>query len=40
MVVRGKLVYARITRSEMGGEQGDILLGSTRHKRMFLEFNG
>jgi hypothetical protein len=40
MVVRERLVYAGIARSEMGGEQGDLLLGSTWHKRGSLEFNG
>jgi hypothetical protein len=39
-VVRGRLVYARIAESEMGGEQGDLLLGTTWHKRRSLEFNG
>jgi hypothetical protein len=37
-VVQGKLVYARIAGSEMGGERGGILLRSTRHKRGSLEF--
>jgi hypothetical protein len=36
----GRLVYTRITESEMGGEQGDLLFRSTRHKRGYLEFNG
>jgi hypothetical protein len=40
MVVRGSLVYAGITGSEMGGKRGDLLFGSTRHKRGSLEFNG
>jgi hypothetical protein len=40
MVVRGRLVYAEIIGSEMGGERGDLFLGSTRHKRGSLEFNG
>jgi hypothetical protein len=31
-VVRGRLVYTEITESEMGGERGDLLFGSTRHK--------
>jgi hypothetical protein len=39
-VVSGRLVYAGITGSEMGGERGELLLGSTRHKRGSLEFNG
>jgi hypothetical protein len=40
-VVRGRLVYARITESEMGGERGDLLCGITRHKGGgSLEFNG
>jgi hypothetical protein len=39
-VVRGRLIYAGITGSEMGREQEDLLLGSTRHKRESLEFNG
>jgi hypothetical protein len=26
--------------SEMGGERGGLLFGSTRHKRGSLEFNG
>jgi hypothetical protein len=39
-MVRGRLVYAKITGSEMGGEQGDLLLESTRNKRGSLEFNG
>jgi hypothetical protein len=30
-------VYAE---SEMGGERGGLLFGSTRHKRGSLEFNG
>jgi hypothetical protein len=38
-VVRGRLVYAGITGSEMGGERGDLFLRSTRHKRGSLEFN-
>jgi hypothetical protein len=33
-------VYARIIGSEMGGERGGLLFGSTRHKRRSLEFNG
>jgi hypothetical protein len=40
MVVRGRLVYAGITGSEMDGEKGDVLLGTTWHKRGSLEFNG
>jgi hypothetical protein len=40
MVVRGRLVYAEIIGSEMGDERGDLFLGSTRHKRRSLEFNG
>jgi hypothetical protein len=39
MVVRGRLVYAGIAGSEMGDECGDLLLGSTWHKRGSLEFN-
>jgi hypothetical protein len=39
MVVRGRLVYVGIAGSEMGGERGDLLLRSTRHKRGSLEFN-
>jgi hypothetical protein len=39
-VVRGRLVYAEIGESEMRGERGDLFLGSTRHKRGSLEFNG
>jgi hypothetical protein len=35
-----KVVYAGITRSEMGGERGDLFLRSTMHKRESLEFNG
>jgi hypothetical protein len=38
-VVQGMLVYAEIAGSEMGGERGDLFLGSTRHKRGPLEFN-
>jgi hypothetical protein len=38
-VVFGRLVYTGIAVSEMGGERGDLFLGSTRHKRGFLEFN-
>jgi hypothetical protein len=38
-IVRGRLVYVGITRSKMGGERGDLFLGSTRHKRGSLEFN-
>jgi hypothetical protein len=33
-------VYARITESDMGGERGGLLFGSTRHKRGSIEFNG
>jgi hypothetical protein len=40
MVVLVRLVYARITGSEMGGERGDLLFRSTRHMRVSLEFNG
>jgi hypothetical protein len=40
MVVRGKLGYARIAGSEMGGEQGNLFFESTRDKRGSLEFNG
>jgi hypothetical protein len=40
MVVRGRLVYAEITGSEMGGERGELLFKSTKHKRGSLEFNG
>jgi hypothetical protein len=36
----GRLVYVGIAGSEMGGEQGDLLFGSTRHKRGSLEVNG
>jgi hypothetical protein len=39
-VVRGRLVYSRIAGSKMGGERGDLFLGSTRHKQGPLEFNG
>jgi hypothetical protein len=39
-VVWGRLVYDRIAGSEMGGERGELLLGSTWHKRGSLEFNG
>jgi hypothetical protein len=39
-VVRGRLVYAEIVGSEIGGERGDLFLGSIRHKRGSLEFNG
>jgi hypothetical protein len=39
-VVQERVVYAGITGSEMGGEQGDLLFGSTRHKRGSLKFNG
>jgi hypothetical protein len=39
-VVRGRLIYVGIIRSEMGGERGDLLFESTRHKRRSLEFNG
>jgi hypothetical protein len=39
-VVRGRLVDAKIIRSEMGGERGRLLFGSTWHKRVSLEFNG
>jgi hypothetical protein len=39
-VVWGRLVYAGIIGSEMGGEQGELLFASTRHKRGSLEFNG
>jgi hypothetical protein len=39
-MVRGRLVYAEIVRSEMGGERGDLFLGTTWHKRGSLEFNG
>jgi hypothetical protein len=38
--VRGRLVYAGSAGSEMGGERGNLFLGSTRHKRGSLEFNG
>jgi hypothetical protein len=38
-VVRGRLVYTGITGSEMGGERGDLLFGSTWNKRGSLEFN-
>jgi hypothetical protein len=40
MVVQGRLVYAGVTGSEMSGERGDLLFGSTGHKRGSLEFNG
>jgi hypothetical protein len=40
MVVRGRLVYVGIALNEMGGERGDLLLGSTRHERGSIEFNG
>jgi hypothetical protein len=40
MVVRGRLIYARIIGSERGGEQGGLLLGSRRHKMGLLEFHG
>jgi hypothetical protein len=40
MVVQGRLVYAGIIGSEMGGEQGGLLFGSIRHERVSLEFNG
>jgi hypothetical protein len=40
MVVRGRLVYTEIIGSEMGGERGDFLFRTTRHKRGSLEFNG
>jgi hypothetical protein len=33
-------IYVRIAGSEMGAEQGDLLLGTTRHKRGSIEFNG
>jgi hypothetical protein len=39
-VVRGRLVYVGIAESEVGGERGDLFLGSTRHKRGSLELNG
>jgi hypothetical protein len=39
-VVYGRLVNAGIAEKEMGGERGDLLLGTTRHKRGSLEFNG
>jgi hypothetical protein len=39
-VVHRRLVYDRITGRELGGEQGDLLLGSTGHKRGSVEFNG
>jgi hypothetical protein len=39
-VVRGRLVYAGITGSEMGGERGDLFLGYTRHQRGSPEING
>jgi hypothetical protein len=32
-------IYSGITESEMGGERGDLLFRSTRHKRGSLEFN-
>jgi hypothetical protein len=32
-VVWGRLVYTGIVTSDMGGEWGDLLFGSTRHKR-------
>jgi hypothetical protein len=38
--VRGRLVYAGIVGSEMGGERGGLLFRSTWHKRGSLEFNG
>jgi hypothetical protein len=34
------LVYTGIVGSEMGGERGELLFRSTRHKRESLEFNG
>jgi hypothetical protein len=34
------LVYVKIPGSEMGDEREELLLGSTRHKRGSLEFNG
>jgi hypothetical protein len=39
-VVRERVVYAEIIESEMSGEEGDLLFGSTRHKRGSLECNG
>jgi hypothetical protein len=38
--MRGRLVYIGIVGSKMGGEREDFLLGSIRHKRGSLEFNG
>jgi hypothetical protein len=34
------LVYVGIVGSEMGGELGELLFRSIRHKRESLEFNG